>query len=239
MKKMRLADYDHSLVCETALALTDTVGSEQEKIEKLFYYVRDDIKFGFPPKGDLMKASDTIKLGIGQCNTKTTLLLALCKAIDIPARMHFSLIKKQIQQGLFTGILYKIMPPLLSHSWIEIKISGSWKRIDSYINDLQFYQKGKEELRKRGMDTGYSISCSSGSSSADFNISEEKFVQMDAVVEDHGIWDEPSQYYESENYKNRPGIVKMVVYRLMISKINKKISQIRDQCRSGLCGISR
>lgn len=237
MKITILADFDHPLVNETVQKLTSASDSEQAKIEQLFYYVRDDIKFGFPPKGDLMTASETIKLGMGQCNTKTTLFLALCKALDIPARMHFSLIKKQIQQGLFTGMMYKILPPLLSHSWIEIRINGSWKRLDSYINDLKFYQSGKQELKKRGMDTGYSISCSSGSSSADFSISDEKFVQMDAVVEDHGVWNEPSQYYNTKNYKNRPGVVKMLVYRLMIKSINKKISRIRQECGSGLCGI--
>lgn len=237
MKDIKLDDFNHPLVSETAFRLTKDQNTLQGKIEKLFYYVRDDIKFGFPKKSDLMKASETIQLGIGQCNTKTTLFLALCKSLGIQARIHFSLIKKQIQQGLFTGIFYRLMPPLLSHSWIEIKIDDSWKRLDSYINDLQFYLNGKDRLKREGLDTGYSIACSNGSSSADFNITEEKFVQMDAVVEDHGVWIESGEYYASGQYKNRPGMIKTLMYRFMIGRINKKVSQIREKCSSGLCGI--
>ncbi len=233
-KIQKLADYDHPLVRETAERLTDGEDSIRGKIEKLFFYVRDNIKFGFPPNGDLVRASDTIKLGIGQCNTKTTLFLALCKAIRIPARIHFSLIKKEIQKGLFTGLAYKLMPPLLSHSWIEIEIDGKWRRLDSYINDENFYRAGKSELNKKGWDTGYSIACSSGESSSAFNIDDEKFVQMDAVVEDQGVWDEPADYYATNKYKNRPNAIKLFFYRLMIDKINKKVSQMRKSCNGEL-----
>ena len=48
------------------------------KLEKLFYYMRDEIRFGFPEDGDLVKASDTIRLGMGQCNTKGVLSFAGC-----------------------------------------------------------------------------------------------------------------------------------------------------------------
>lgn len=194
----KLADYEHPLVQGTAERLTNGEDSICGKIEKLFFYVRDDIKLGFRADGDLVKASDTIELGIGQCNNKTTLFLALCRAVKIPARIHFSLIKKEIQKGLFTGLAYKLMPSLLSHIWIEIEIDGKWRRLDSYINDENFYQAGKSELKKKGWNTGYSIAYSSGESSSAFNIDDEKFLQMDAVAEDQGVWDEPADYYTTD-----------------------------------------
>jgi transglutaminase-like putative cysteine protease len=91
--EQRLADYDNPLVRETAERLSSDSNTVRKKLYKLFHYVRDDIKFGFTQDGDLVKASSTIRLGKGQCNTKGTLLLALCKAVGIPARIHFSLIK--------------------------------------------------------------------------------------------------------------------------------------------------
>jgi hypothetical protein len=201
----------------------------------IFLYVRDEIKFGFPGKGDFMKASQTIKKKIGQCNTKATLFMALCKAAGIPVRIHFSLIKKEIQKGLFIGIAYDIMPELLSHSWIEILYEGQWRKIDSFINDELFYLAGKNQLKKENLKTGYSLSCAAGESSADFNLETEKFVQMDAVVDDHGVWDEPFDYYSTEKYKNRPNFVKLLLYRFLIIGINKKISLMRNSCISGLC----
>ena len=225
----RLVDYDHPLVRETVARLTKREVSLHGKLEKVFYYVRDEIRFGFPEDGDLVKASDTIRLRMGQCNTKAALFLALCKAVRIPARIHFSLIKKEIQRGLFTGIGYALMPSLLSHSWVEVKIDGTWRKLDSFINDKAFYIAGRKALREKGWDTGYSISCSGGESSADFNIEEEKFVQMDAVAIDQGVWDNPSDYYESDKYRNRPNRIKLFVYKLMIKRINHRVARMRSE----------
>jgi hypothetical protein len=228
-----LADYEHPLVRETAERLTRDEATIRGKIEKLFYFVRDGIKFAFPADGDLVKASDTIRSGVGQCNTKGTLFLALCKAAGIPARLHFSTIKKDIQHGLFTGLAYRLMPPEISHSWLEVMIDGRWRRLDSYINDEAFYEAGKAALRERGWNTGFSISREGGESSAAFNLDEEKFVQMDAVVGDHGVWDEPSNYYASSAYKNRPGLLRLLVYRALIGSINRRVERLRRHGRGG------
>jgi hypothetical protein len=224
----KLADYDHPMVRKTSDRLTGDETSLVGMLEKLFYYVRDEIRFGFPKDGDLVKASDTIRLGMGQCNTKGALLLALCRAVNIPARIHFSLIKKEIQRGLFTGIGYLLMPLLLSHSWLEVMIEGKWRRLDSYINDIAFYTASKRALREKGWDTGYSISCASGECSADFRIDDEQFVQMGAVVADHGVWDEPSDYYRTDNYQNRPNLIKQILYRRMISRVNARVAHMRS-----------
>lgn len=226
----KYADHTHPAVKKCAETLIAGMETEREKLEKIFLFVRDDIIFGFPGKGDLMTASDTINTGMGQCNTKSTLFLALCRASGIPARVHFSLIKKEIQQGLFRGLMYRLMPDTISHSWIEVYIGGTWRRIDSFINDLCFYISGKEELKRQGWDTGYSISCSSGESSAELNIDEEKFVQMDAVVEDQGVWDDPGEYFNTSLYQNRPGTIRLLVYRLAVWRINRRVAELRNRC---------
>ena len=236
MKKQILADYNNPLVQSTARDISKNSKNEREKIEAIFHYVRDDIKFAFCQKGDIMKASETIAVGVGQCNNKSTLFLALSRALGIKSRIHFSLIDKKIQQGLFLGLMYKIMPNAISHSWIDVYVDKKWRRIDSFINDRDFYLAGKDELRRRNWDTGFSISCSGGDSSMDFNIDEEKFVQMDAVIEDQGYFDDPMEYYESSLYKNRPSFLKLFIYRLAIGRINKRVQSLRKNCSTGLCG---
>jgi transglutaminase-like putative cysteine protease len=222
-----LADYQHPLVRETAERLSLNESTVRGKIERLFYFVRDKIKFGFPADGDLVKASATIRSGIGQCNTKGTLFLALCRALGIPARQHFSTIKKDIQRGLFTGLAYQLMPAQISHSWLEVKVDGSWRKLDSHINDEPFYESGKKALRARHWDTGYSIANRGDESSAAFNLDKEAFAQMDAVLEDHGVWDEPGDYYASPKYRNRPGFLSLLLYRLLIGSINKRVEGLR------------
>ena len=98
-----LADHDHLLVRDTAQRLTQTETTLRGRLEQLFHFVRDDVRFAFPIDGDFVKASETIQLGYGQCNTKATLLLALCKVVDIPARIHFSLITKDMRPQIVAG----------------------------------------------------------------------------------------------------------------------------------------
>jgi hypothetical protein len=216
-----LADSDHPLVSGTALQLTENVDTPSDQLEKLFFFVRDGIRFGFQPHGDLMRASETIRLGMGQCNNKTTLLVALSRSLGFPARVHFSLIRREIQRGLFPSLAYLFLPRLISHSWAEVEVDGRWRRLDSYINDLDFYRAGRAELRCRGWNTGFSIACSAGESIADFDIDRERFVQMDAVVEDHGVWQEPADYYRSALYRNRPSAFRMLLYRIVLKAFNQ------------------
>ena len=71
----RLADAENPLVQQTAARLSQGCRSSREQVERFVSFVRDDIKFGFPPAADWTSASETLQLGIGQCNTKGTLLL--------------------------------------------------------------------------------------------------------------------------------------------------------------------
>ena len=120
----RLADAENPLVQQTAARLSQGCQSSREQVERLVSFVRDDIKFGFPPAADWTSASQTLQLGIGQCNTKGTLLLALCDAAGIPARLHFAPIRRSIQRGLYTGPWYLLLPRHLSHSWLEADVDG-------------------------------------------------------------------------------------------------------------------
>jgi hypothetical protein len=224
-----LADFRHPLVAETALRVIGNEQSTRGQLKCLFYFVRDEIKFGFPLNGDMVKASETIRTGVGQCNTKGTLFLALCKSLKIPARLHFATIDKRIQRGLFTGIAFFLIPKLISHAWLEVEVDGKWRKIDSYINDHAFYTSAKNALNERGWDMGYSIASAGCSSGIEFDLDKNSFVQMDAVHGDHGVWDEPADYYASRNYRNRPGIVRLLAYRILVGNANRQVQRIRSR----------
>ena len=227
----KLADSRHPVVAQTAAQLTNDAETDREKLERVFLFVRDEIAFGFPANGDLVAAHETIESGIGQCNTKATLFLALCQASKIPSRIHFSLISRDIQKGFFTGIAYWFMPKYISHSWVEVKIDGQWRRIDSFINDMPLHKAAEQELARRGWTCGFSIALADGRANANLSIDTEAFAQMAAVTDDHGIWDEPADYYSSELYQNRPGFLRLGVYRILIGRINHRVKQIRSKSR--------
>lgn len=228
----KLADSDHPLVQKTAKDLTEDVGERRDKLARLFRFVRDEIVFGFPPEGDFVKASQTIERGYGQCNTKGVLFLALCKAVGIPARLHFSRISKEIQHGFFKGLFYWLMPTEISHSWLEVDIDGQWRSVDTYINDLALHSAAVREIERRDWQTGFSVSRAAGVPSAALDLDGTHSSQMAAVVGDLGTWDEPLAFLRGPDYLNRPGLIRQWIYRCYLPLANRRVRKLREQEQS-------
>ena len=224
--KQRLSDFDHPVVRKKAEELTSERQSSVEKLQSIFYFVRDEIKFGFTSKWDEVKASEVIGYGLGYCNTKATLLHALCQASGIPSRVHFGLININIMRGILPSFSFPFMPKSGGHSWTEVQLYGQWRSIDSYINDKKFYERALEKLINSGRSIGYSVSFIDGKSSCEFNFGEKGFVHMGAVVEDHGTWEDPSEYFASEKYLRWNPILSKL-YPILAMLANRNIERIR------------
>ncbi len=222
----RLSDFENPSIIAKAEELTANKITRLDKIESFFHFVRDDIRFGFPPKWDEVKASETLQYRMGYCNTKATLLLALCKAAGIPARIHTGLIDIKIMRGVFPSFAFPFLPSSGGHSWMEIKFEDQWKPIDSYINDKPFYDGALKTLQESGKVTAFSISQAKGKSSCEFNFGEKGFVHMGAVVEDHGTWDDYSEYMLSDKYF-RMNRIQLMSYPLIAWISNRNIDRLR------------
>jgi len=223
----RLSDLEHPLVQSTANSLTAGLADPQDKLRRIFHFVRDEISFGFPPEGDFVTASQTIQRGYGQCNTKAILFLTLCKAVGIPARLHFSTISKEIQHGFFMGLFYRLMPEVVTHSWLEVEISGQCHQLDSYINDLALHKAAVRELKRRGWETGFSVSAAAGEPSADFDLGNTRYSQMAAVNNDQGTWEEAAVFFNGPKYLNSVGFFRQCLYRLYLPLANWRIRKLR------------
>jgi hypothetical protein len=221
-----LSDYDHPAIQAKANELTSDKLTLLDKMESLFGFVRDEIRFGFPPKWEKVKASETLQYKMGYCNTKATLLLALCKATGIPARLHTGLIDIEIMRGIFPSFAFPFLPSATGHTWMEIEIDGEWKPMDSYINDKAFYEGALKRLQESGKTTAFLISHAKGTSSCEFNFGEKGFIHMGAVVEDHGTWDDYSEYMSSDKYF-RMNRMQLMSYPLMAWISNRNIEKIR------------
>jgi hypothetical protein len=163
---------------------------------------------------------------MGYCNTKATLFLALCKATGISVRIHTGLINLEIMQGIFPSFVFPFLPSAGGHSWMEIEIDGEWKSVDSYINDKRFYEGASKRLQESGKKTAFSISQAKGASCCEFNFGEKGFVHMGAVVEDHGTWQDFSEYILSKKYL-RMNRMQLMSYPLLAWSSNRNIEKIR------------
>lgn len=132
-----LLDFEHPSLQELVrdrdwLALDDAT-----RIAAVYKFVRDEIPFGYNASDDV-PASGVLADGYGQCNTKTTLLMALLRAVGVPARFHGATIHKRLQQGVVRGLLYRIAPQNIIHSWAEVWFEGRWVGLEGVILDASY-----------------------------------------------------------------------------------------------------
>ena len=223
----QFADHEHPSVQETAKRLTGEVESDREGVERLFLYVRDDIKFGFTGRWNDLKASEVLDVGVGHCTTKATLLHSLCKVAGIPSRVHFALIDVRIMSGFVPKFAFATMPKSISHCWTEVEIDGDWKRLDSYIIDAQAFAGCRAALKEKGWRQGFGVAPYDGKLSCDFNLDQEGFVQMGSVIGDHGVWDDPDEYFSSDRYVSFNGI-QLLGFKMLVGMVNRKIEHLRS-----------
>jgi transglutaminase-like putative cysteine protease len=101
--------------------------SEDERIGAVYEFVRNEIPFGYN-RGDALPASSVLADGIGQCNTKTILLMALLRGTRVPCRFHGATIDERLQKGVLRGLAYRIAPQSIMHSWPRCSpAGGGWR----------------------------------------------------------------------------------------------------------------
>ncbi len=204
-----------------------TLPTPQERIGAAYDFVRDEIAFGYNASDDL-PASQVLSDGLGQCNTKTTLLMALLRALGVECRLHGGTIYKRLQRGAIVGIWYKLAPDEIIHTWVEVRLNDRWIGLEGVILD-QAYIAGvrKHASIDAGPFTGYGI--------ATKNIGEPNIVwrgqateiQAEGLARDFGIYDGPDTFY-SERGVNMT-LIKRILFRLVVRHvINARVARIRD-----------
>ena len=129
LQPTRLLDFTHPAI----EAVVEERGWRQlptfERIGAVYDFVRNEIAFGYNA-GDELPASAVMADGIGQCNTKATLLMALMRAVGIACRFHGFTIDKPLQKGAITGLAYVLAPRRIIHSWVEVAFEGRWVNLE-------------------------------------------------------------------------------------------------------------
>ncbi|MFQ5979988.1 MAG: transglutaminase family protein [Candidatus Heimdallarchaeota archaeon] len=138
LQSSRSIDFHTPNIQEKALELTQGAISEEEKAKKLFYYVRDAIKYrvtkGLPARGDF-KASKTLEQPESFCIPKAILLAALARSVSIPARLRFANIRNLL---LPSSVLEAIgSDVMLYHGYTELFLNGKWVKVNpAFDRDL-------------------------------------------------------------------------------------------------------
>jgi transglutaminase-like putative cysteine protease len=128
LKCTEIIDYDSQVIKRKARALTKGLKTDKEKAIALFYFVRDSIKYNPYDSADRYEysiASATLKRGYGLCFQKAAVLVAMCRAVGIPARFGFADIRNHLLSARFLDMMCG-SNILVYHGFAEIYIDGKW-----------------------------------------------------------------------------------------------------------------
>ena len=195
-----------------------------ERAKAAYEFVRSEIAFGYN-SDDNLPASDVLADGYGQCNTKTTLLMALLRAMGLPCRFRGFTIHKSLQRGIVPEIVYPLAPSNILHSWVEVSIDGRWVTLEGFILDeavltaLQTAFPDQDSICAYGAGTDNLHAPAVGWSGRD------TYIQRTGINADFGTFDSPDAFYAE--HRQLRGI-KGLLYRLVIRHwMNARVVRLR------------
>lgn len=198
-----------------------------ERIGAVYTFVRDDIRFGYNASDDL-PASRVLAEGIGQCNTKTTLLMALLRAVGVPCRFHGFTIDKALQEGAVTGLWYRLAPRSIIHSWVEVVHDGRWINLEGFILDRDYL--GALQRRYAGNCRAF---CGYGAATSDLANPPvewrggDTYIQKEGINHDFGRFDDPDAFYAAHGVNVR-GLRKWLFKHFVRQWMNANVARVRN-----------
>lgn len=133
-------DYEHETVkafVDKALAGVDREAADPVDLAVTLYYaVRDDIHYevygrDLSPQG--LQASTIISGGKGFCLHKSVLYAACCRAVGIPARLHYSDVRNHLASDQLRTY---IGGNIFFHGLATVYLDGQWLKVTPVFNKL-------------------------------------------------------------------------------------------------------
>jgi transglutaminase-like putative cysteine protease len=127
LKPTEAIDSDHETVRRVAMELTSPFQDDPAKARVLFYFVRDQVHYSvymISTKFEDFIASTVLARGKGYCVQKAVLLAALARAVGIPSRLVFAMIRNhKVPQELIAQTGINVFP---SHGYTQFFLREKW-----------------------------------------------------------------------------------------------------------------
>ncbi|GIX54449.1 transglutaminase-like domain-containing protein [Sphaerotilus sulfidivorans] len=197
----------------------------RERIGAIYDFVRNEIPFGYNEADDL-PASRVLADGLGQCNTKGTLMMALLRAAGVPCRFHGFTIDKALQKGAVTGLAYRLAPREIIHSWVEVWFEGRWVCLEGFILDADYLHSLQRRFPEARRFRGFGAATPDLSApSVDWR-GQDTFIQKDGIVGDFGTFDDPDAFY-ARHGGNLSGPRRWLFAHFVRKRMNANVARIR------------
>ena len=129
-----LIDSNHPRIIEYASRMA-AEGSDREKALRLYYAVRDDLRYdpyNTAMKAEAYRASTTLGAGHGYCVNKAGLLAAVCRASGIPARVGYADVRNHMTTRRLTELMGS--DTFYYHGYTEVWLDGRWVKATPAFN---------------------------------------------------------------------------------------------------------
>lgn len=229
-----LLDFHHPDIQHLVHARGWRTLSPYARIGAVYDFVRNELAFGYNASDDL-PASRVLADGIGQCNTKGTLFMALLRAVGIPCRIHGFTIDKSLQRGAITGVAYQLAPPSILHSWVEVLLEDRWVRLEGFILDQPYLRALQAAFADvEGRFCGFGAATTNLQSPMVDWQGQDTFIQKEGINQDFGVYDTPDAFYQARGV-NLSGVKRWLYTRLIRHWMNRNV----DAIRTGRTGPSK
>jgi hypothetical protein len=129
LRETEYCDYSHYLIYKTAQDFKRRYKSKRELAVALFYWVKDSVRYSLGQWN--VKASQTLLQKYGTCTNKANLLVALYRAVGIPA--GFGIMKVNGQRYLGPACIPMLgsqMSQRSTHTYVAVYLGGRWIKVD-------------------------------------------------------------------------------------------------------------
>jgi transglutaminase-like putative cysteine protease len=144
---------EHPAVVAFAREAAGSAPSERERVVRLFYAVRDGIRYdpytcGLSP--ELFRASITLERRRSFCIPKAILLAAGARALGVPSRLGFADVRNHLATRRFLELLRTDL--FVFHGYTELFLGGRWVKATPAFNRSLCEKFGVEPLDFDGME---------------------------------------------------------------------------------------
>jgi len=217
-----ILDFDHARLRELIAERGWEGLPEREHIGAIYDFVRDEVPFGYNAADDI-PASAVLADGYGQCNTKTALLMALLRGEGIACRFHGATIHKRLQKGVVEGLVYRLAPESILHSWAEVLHDGRWVALEGVILDRPYLDGLRSIVEAEdGAFLGYGVGTDDLSNPPIAWRGTDTAIQTTGVNRDFGVFDAPDSFYR-EHGANLSGFRELLFRFLERGIMNRKV----------------
>ncbi len=171
--------------------------------------------------------------GLGQCNSKTTLLMALLRGAGIPTRFHGATIHKRLQKGVVTGLLYRLAPRNIIHSWAEVQLDGQWVGLEGVILDARYLDGVRAWFPgDSGAFLGYAVGTDDLTNPPIDWTGSDTYIQATGINNDYGVYDDPDAFY-AEHGVNVTGLRGWLFRHRVRPLMNRRVAAVRASALTG------